>query len=204
MMPDQRFQGKRVSTEWDIVLTEAARQGVNFTLNSGKRTMAEQWVLYNGYRKGLPGYNLAAFPNPNAPHVRVGRPDHAIDVDSINGGETRLQSWLQKQGVHPTNPVAGESWHMELPAEELRKLATRFGSVHMKVLKRGQKGPTVVRLKKLLWDKGFRNFSGDKSSNRYNPFFSIYTEEAVKRFQAKNGIKADGIVGPATWKALSA
>lgn len=34
--------------------------------------------------------------------------------------------------------------------------------------------------------------------------FGSKTEAAVKAFQAKNGIKRDGIVGPATWAALDA
>lgn len=127
------FQGKRVSRYWFIVLTAAWAAGVRFTLNSGQRTMKEQWALFlqNMVRVGArwvqrAGRPLTAFPSPIAPHIRVGRQDHAVDVDSLDGGETRLQRWLEKQGVHPTNPVRGESWHLELSANELRALAIRF------------------------------------------------------------------------------
>lgn len=123
------FQSKRVSRYWHIVLTAAAAAGVRFTLNSGQRTMREQWALYRQNMTGghpKPGYPLTAVPTPWAPHIRVGRQDHAIDVDYLDGGETRLQRWLEEHGVHPTNPVRGETWHMELPAAELRALAIRF------------------------------------------------------------------------------
>ena len=33
--------------------------------------------------------------------------------------------------------------------------------------------------------------------------FGVLTEEAVKAFQAKNGLKADGIVGPLTWEKIT-
>jgi hypothetical protein len=122
-MPDNRFQGKKVSTSWDIVLTHAQRMGVRFELDSGRRTMAEQWVLYRNYRKY--GKPVAAFPLPNAPHIRLGRQAHAIDVNSLDGGENRLQRFLEKEGLHPTNPVRGEAWHLEVPESELRRYAQR-------------------------------------------------------------------------------
>lgn len=119
------FDGKRVSRKWHRVLTRARAEGVRFHLNSGRRTLAEQWVLYrqnmsNG--RPRPGHPLTAYPNPNAPHIRTGRSNHALDINSIDGGETRLQQWLQRKGTHPTNPVFGEAWHLELNNYELRWL----------------------------------------------------------------------------------
>lgn len=125
-----RFDGKRVSRAWRRVLTEARRQGVQFQLNSGRRTLAEQRRLYNQNMQGpgrpKPGRPMTAYPDPNAPHIRVGRPDHALDVNAVDGGETRLQRWLEKHGARPTNPVPGEAWHMELPAGDLLRLARKF------------------------------------------------------------------------------
>jgi hypothetical protein len=114
----------RVSREWAIVLTAADRAGVAFTLNSGHRTFAEQAELRRRYLAGTG--NLAAVPSHAAPHIRTGRPDHAIDVDALDGGETRLQRWLERQGARPTNPVRGEAWHVELPLADLRRLASRL------------------------------------------------------------------------------
>src|SRR3954451_12193453 len=117
-MADNRFQGKKVSTSWDIALTHAQRMGVHFELDSGRRTMAEQLVLWRNYRKY--GKPVAAFPNPNAPHIRLGRQAHAIDVNSLDGGESRLQRFLEREGLQPTHPVRGEAWHMEVPESMLR------------------------------------------------------------------------------------
>jgi hypothetical protein len=67
---------------------------------------------------------LTAFPNPNAPHIRVGRQAHAIDVQTP--GETALQKHLEFHGLHPTNPVPGEAWHLEVPEGELKALAKKL------------------------------------------------------------------------------
>jgi murein L,D-transpeptidase YcbB/YkuD len=107
---------------------------------------------------------------------------------------------LRAQGGHPSFPVPGEAWHVELPAKDLKRLASKHGD--LPVLRRGSKGPSVVKLKKRLWDAGIREFSGEHSSNRYDPFYGIWTERAVKRFQDSHGMKPDGVVGPSTWKAL--
>lgn len=123
-MADNRFDGKKVSTSWDVVLTHARRMGVHFRLDSGRRTMAEQWRLYRAYRNG--SGVIAAFPSPNAPHIRLGRQAHAIDVNSLDGGETRLQHWLAGQGLHPRNTVPGESWHLEVGEGELRRYAKKI------------------------------------------------------------------------------
>lgn len=123
----------RVSKRWAKVLRAADRDKVRFTLTSGHRTLAEQTVLFRRNMRwtGLrwvqrPGRPLTAFPTPMAPHIRTGRHAHAIDINSLDGGETRLQKWLERKGAHPSNPVAGESWHLELSGPDLRRLARRL------------------------------------------------------------------------------
>jgi hypothetical protein len=118
------LRGKTVSREWAAVLTAAAGDGVAFVLDSGHRTMDEQQGLYNQYlRVGRP---LAARPAGNAPHIRLGRIDHAIDVNALDGGAGRLAAWLRLKGAHPTFPVPGEAWHIEVPAAELGALASKL------------------------------------------------------------------------------
>lgn len=60
----------------------------------------------------------------------------------------------------------------------------------MNVLKLGSKGEDVKTLQKAL------NITVDGS-------FGVNTERAVKQFQAKNKLVADGIVGNSTWNALN-
>jgi hypothetical protein len=114
------FRGHTVSREWAAVLTGAGRE-VAFMLDSGHRTVAEQQALYRKFlRFGKP---VAAQPSGNAPHIRSGRIDHAVDVNSLDGGAARLAAWLQRKGGHPSFPVSGEPWHIELGAGELRTMA---------------------------------------------------------------------------------
>lgn len=118
------FDGKRVSWAWWIILRAARRAGIVFRLNSGRRTLAEQWRLYRAYKAGG---TLAAYPLPTAPHIRFGLPNHAIDVDTnVGDGEAGLQRWLQHHGVRVGNPVAGEAWHMDADLRTLVALARRI------------------------------------------------------------------------------
>ena len=113
-----RFDGKRVSREWHTVLTAARGDGVRFTLNSGRRTLAEQALLYATFlRVGRP---LAAKPSRTAPHIRVGRLDHAVDINASDGGAQRFAGWMQDHGLRAAFTVPGEPWHIESTADDLK------------------------------------------------------------------------------------
>ena len=58
-----------------------------------------------------------------------------------------------------------------------------------KTVERGDRGPTVAKLQRLL------HISADG-------VFGRGTVRAVKRFQRRRGLTADGIAGPSTWRAL--
>src|SRR5215218_10933079 len=60
---------------------------------------------------------------------------------------------------------------------------------HAGSLKRGAKGPRVAFVQKVL------HLHVDR-------IYGTQTKRAVKRFQRRHGLTADGIVGPATWSAL--
>ena len=111
----------RVSEQWFAVLDAARKDGVAFTVTDGHRTMAEQrdrWAVFQRF-----GRPVAARPSPTAPHIRTGRPDHAIDVNALDGGAGRLASWLRRKGAAATFPVPGEAWHIEVPRGDLERLA---------------------------------------------------------------------------------
>jgi len=65
----------------------------------------------------------------------------------------------------------------------------------MAVYKNGSAGNDVARIQKALKDAGF--YQGEPDG-----VFGSQTGTAVKNFQAKSGVVADGIVGPATWEKL--
>lgn len=123
------FDGKRVSRRWKRVLTAARKDGVRFVLTSGRRTLAEQARLFrqNMVMPGVPkpGRPRTAVPSPFAPHIRVGRQAHALDVNSLDGGEQRLENWLDRHGADARNTVAGEPWHLEVSDRNLRRLSAK-------------------------------------------------------------------------------
>ena len=118
-----KIDGEQVSSEWYVALSVARREGVRFYVTDGRRTIAEQWARYRHYcRYGRP---IAAFPSPNAPHIRSGRIDHALDVNALDGGQRRLAAWLRRNGIRAAFTVPSEAWHMEAPAADLRRFAAR-------------------------------------------------------------------------------
>lgn len=120
------FDSELVSVEWLTFLVEARRDGVPFRVNEGHRTWARQEYFYNGWKRRIPGFNLAAKPSHNAPHIRTGRIDHALDIENSTGGAERLIAYGARNGVTITRPVRGESWHGEASADDL----TRFHERH--------------------------------------------------------------------------
>ncbi|MBD2540047.1 peptidoglycan-binding protein [Coleofasciculus sp. FACHB-SPT36] len=68
--------------------------------------------------------------------------------------------------------------------------------VNMPVLKRGAKGEIVITLQSVL------SLSGD-FDEEVNGIFGPHTEAAVRSFQLRSGLLADGIVGEKTWYGLS-
>lgn len=129
-----RFARVRVSGRWNTVLRRARKAGVSFRVNSGHRTILQQWRLFiqnmhlvRGRWVPKPGRPLTAFPSPLAPHIRTGRPNHALDVDQFHGdGVQGLAAWLRKHGAHPMFTVPGEPWHIELSAADLLMLWRKF------------------------------------------------------------------------------
>lgn len=66
-----------------------------------------------------------------------------------------------------------------------------------KTIRKGSTGPDVVECQEDLITLGY-----DLSPYGADGKFGAKTETAVKQFQTVHGLKADGIVGPATWAAL--
>ncbi len=122
-----KIDGQPVSKPWHTVLTSYRRTGGRFRVNSGRRTIADQWRLYRLYRSGRG--NLAAYPQPGAPHIRYGRAHHAIDVDAFayrtarSTAPQRMVRWLNASGVRASRPVHGEPWHIEVDRGDLLRFA---------------------------------------------------------------------------------
>src|SRR4051812_1490058 len=114
------IDGEQVSTQWAALLHDIRTEDhVSFRVNEGHRTLARQSYFWNLYRSGRG--NLAAFPSPNAPHIRNGRFDHAIDFNNAEG----VRRAAERRGVTLRRTVRGEEWHMEANAKELAAYAAK-------------------------------------------------------------------------------
>lgn len=107
-----------VSNQWFVLLYNIHKYGDHrYNINEGHRTMARQAQLVK--EKGLwspSNPTGAAAPSPKAPHIRTGRPDHAVDVDNA----ALLIDQARKRGVTLRRPIPTEPWHVEADAKELK------------------------------------------------------------------------------------
>ena len=142
----------------------------------------------------------------NVPHARdtnwVARPgtsNHGWGL-AIDLATPRMRQIIDQIGekygfAKKWSDAPKEWWHIKWKAGTYSAVTnSKYG---FKVLRRGQTGPTIVTLKKLLYNKGLRGFG-----SRYNPYFNKATEDKVKQFQKRRLLHSDGVVGPKTWEAL--
>ena len=97
---------------------------------------------------------------------------------------------VKSDNAHYDDP---RPWVLNMTVEPQVVAAPRMHPAHQ-VLRRGSHGGDVSELQNMLNADGkVLNIDGD---------FGPRTEEAVRSFQYKNKLTADGVVGPYTWKAL--
>lgn len=99
--------------------------------------------------------------------------------------------------------VTSYPWtHYAIPAEIATEaqLATvsypTYGDTCRPTLRKGSKGADVCYLQQLLNEHLYQREIEEDG------VFGSATQDAVKEFQAANGLTADGVVGPLTWEAL--
>lgn len=189
------FDGEQVSVEWSVVLHDMRGDGVAFRVNEGHRTWARQ-TYFRWLYDHVPGSALAAKPSANAPHIRTGRIDHAIDFNNA----AAVILWLRGNGIRCSLPVVGESWHIEVDVQDLVAYAKVHGNsdpvirpFYMRPFRPNNKD-AVTSLQKML--------RGLHMTKVVNGKYGVWTRKALRRFQHKHGLKVDGVVGPGTWKAL--
>jgi D-alanyl-D-alanine carboxypeptidase len=92
------------------LVSAAAKDGIEIAINSGFRSYTEQKRLYEGYQKGLPGYNVAAPPG-NSKHQN----GIAFDIRVAGGDGDPAYDWLKKNGPSHgfIRTVNKELWHWE-------------------------------------------------------------------------------------------
>lgn len=94
-----------------IRLSKIHGRRVTIFVRSGRRTIAEQRTLWNRYRAGRGP--LAAYPDPNAPHIRNGGQAADCGIDGRDIGDTPgAIGALAAEGLGL--PIPGEDWHVEI------------------------------------------------------------------------------------------
>lgn len=123
--------------------------------------------------------------------------DFKITVDGIFGAGTQaiVKEFQQKHSLSATGIVTPEvlgviQEEVSLPDVPEKKFTSGA------FIKKGDSGSAVVSIQKAL------NNSGANPKVDEDGVFGNDTLKAVKAFQQKNNLKADGIVGPATFAAL--
>ena len=115
---------EEVSGAWIGLLRDIRNvDGVRFNVNEGHRTMVRQAELVR--QKGLwtpANPTGAAAPSANAPHIRTGRADHAIDFENV----VQVIAAARKRGVTLRQTVMPhEPWHVEANLVDLHRYNAR-------------------------------------------------------------------------------
>lgn len=191
------FHGKRVSRSHLAMLEEAERRGILTHINQGRRTLKEQAAFYAIYLRD--GHPKAAFPAPNAPHIKAGHEHHALDID--DGVVDKVALLYHELGVPTAFNVLGEPWHMDTLDEGA--LIHAAGSLRgqrgiLATLTAGTRHADVLVLRRRLRAAGY--YDGSLKGRVYGPLL----RGRVKAFQRDNYLTADGVVTRRTWDVLMA
>jgi hypothetical protein len=201
----------RLSDDHYVVCQEAIRRNIiePWDLNEGRRLLSEQAAFYAAYLRflaGGPRAPLAAKPLPGAPHIKWGRRNHAIDCN--DGASDRLAAFYRELGVPAVFNVAGEPWHIDFPdAAALKRAADRIREANASI-RPGERDEKVKYLKHRLHvvrdpQTGRAYLRADKPRGGWSTFYSPDVVQAIRAFQRdRKWLQADGVVGPATEKAL--
>jgi len=117
----ERIALKTLDAYLDVV-DAAARDGVRVALTSGFRSYPEQKYLWDGWRRRLPGFNLAAKP---------GRSKHqngiAFDISVAGANGDPTYEWLRDNATSHgfVRTVNGERWHWEYDVDKASRAAAR-------------------------------------------------------------------------------
>ncbi|HSM80812.1 MAG TPA: peptidoglycan-binding protein [Nodosilinea sp.] len=137
-----------------------------------------------------PGPVTGLYQEDTATAARRFQTAAGITADGIVGPAT----WSR---LFPTPPGEANPPTATTPTDVPTAPATTPGATAATpVLRPGMEGAAVRQLQQRLTSKGF--YSGP-----IDGLFGSQTEAAVRRAQTASGLTVDGIVGPATWRALN-
>lgn len=199
----------RMSDAHYVVCTEAIRKNIidPDDLNENVRTMEEQQHFWDNQPP------LAAFPNPNAPHIKQGHQNQAIDCNSFNGAARRLANFYESLGIDVAFNVPGETWHMDTLSESaLKAAAEKIRQQRDRLISKvGETEPRINFFKFQLHyihdpdtRKAYFKPGQTRPEGGWGDRFTPELEMAVKKFQRDHVLKADGVIGPVTDRRIDA
>ena len=121
------------------------------------------------------------------------RDEFGITLESTGGYASMLNGKVEKKAQ-----VAA----IGLAKKEQKSAFAEIAAAMKTVLRKGAKGPAVELLQSRLAKLGYRLTKYPSRNTGVDGHFGWYTLKALKQFQKKKGLVADGICGPNTWKAL--
>ena len=115
--------------------------------------------------------------------IRLWEPNSRA-VAEVDADNTQTIELLERRGYVKTSKDKKENWVLKV------------GNSYIK--------NDVIVLQKVLVKSGYLDMPKDPATQQHIHFgtYGELTKQAVMKFQNKMGMKADGIVGPGTWKAM--
>ena len=125
-----------------------------------------------------------------------------IDGDFGSDTEAAVKQFQLDQNLSADGIIGPDTWTALCRSDYTKKESTtdsgkEWCDVKIEMISKGSKGNAVRSAQALLEEYGYSCGSAGVDGD-----FGTGTEDAVKKFQQKNGLSVDGIVGPDTWERL--
>lgn len=202
-----RAQGRKYGSRWigHVVadcsgLFTWAFKKLGGTMYHGSNTMYLKWCANKGELKAGKRTDGKALKPGTAVFVWNGKTYSHVGL--FVGDGTVIEAASTLKGV-TTSKVTDNKWAFwgELKGVDYSgdgSAGKEEETEDMKpTIKKGSKGEYVALAQSMLIQRGY-----DLGKWGADGDFGSQTEKAVKEFQTDHGLKADGIIGPATWAAL--
>lgn len=159
------------------------------------------WVENDGY-KPLPGDIIVYDWDDSGIGENTGSPDHVGIVEKISGNtitviEGNYSNAVKRRSICVDGQYIRGYIVPKYEAESAAESQTEAAAERLPMLRKGDKGKTVVAMQILLIGYGFLcgGYGADGD-------FGSGTDASVRSFQKDRGLDADGICGPQTWGRL--
>ena len=116
--------------------------------------------------------------------------------------DTKKYDWYPASALEGKKEKKAQVGATIMAKTDQRSAFEFIGEAMKTVVRKGAKGPEVELIQNRLANKGYRLTKYPSRNTGVDGHFGWYTLRALKQFQKKSGLKADGICGPKTWKAL--